>query len=58
MVLRDEAHAAHVGRERIDVVDAARRLQAVVPAAQVEQLELVGVERAVLGRLRSTPRTQ
>ena len=46
MVARDEAHAAHVGRQRIDLVDAARRLEAVVPAAQIENLEFVGVPSA------------
>ena len=52
MVRRDEAHAAHVGRERVDVVDAAGvACEAVVPAAEVEELELVGVDVGVLGLL-------
>ena len=51
MMAGDESHAAHVGRQRVDFVDAARGLQAVVPAAQVEQLEFVGVRRAVFRAL-------
>ena len=46
VMLGDEPHAAHVGRQRVDVVDAARRLEAVSPAPEVQQFELVGVGRA------------
>jgi hypothetical protein len=49
VVGRDEAHAAHVGGQRIDVVDAAGGQQALVEAAEVAQLELVGVRVGVLG---------
>ena len=44
MVRRDEAHAAHVGGERIHLVDVARRLQTVVPPPQIEDFELVCVD--------------
>jgi hypothetical protein len=44
----DEAHAAHVGGESVYVVHAPGRLQALVPATQIPQLELVGVNRRVL----------
>ena len=50
MVGRDEPHAPHVGGQRIDVVDAAGGQQALVEAAEVAQLELVGVPNGVLGR--------
>ena len=51
VVARDEAHPAHVGRERVDVVDAAGRLEGLLAQAQVADLELVGVDRGVLGHL-------
>ena len=47
MVVGDEAHAAHVGRERVDLVDAAGGFEAVFPAAQVEEHEFVGLGRLV-----------
>ena len=50
MVGRDGAHAAHVGGQRIDVVDAARGQQALVEAAEVSQLEFVRVPNGVLGK--------
>jgi hypothetical protein len=49
MVGRDEPHAPHVGSQRVDVVDAARGQQALVEAAKVAQLELIGVPHCVLG---------
>ena len=39
---RDETHAAHVGSQRVDVVDAACGLEAIIPATQVQQFEFVG----------------
>ena len=56
VVLRDEAHPPHVGREGVDVLDRlpvvrARGLQAVGPAAEVQQLELVGARLLELGPL-------
>jgi hypothetical protein len=37
----DESNAAHVGSKSVDLVDAARRGEPVVPAPEVEQLEFV-----------------
>ena len=47
----DEADAAHVGGKTVNFIDAARGLQAVVPARQVQQLELVRAARFVVGGL-------
>jgi hypothetical protein len=47
LVALDEADAAHVGGQSVDLVDAARRLEAVVPALEVEDLELVRRRRFV-----------
>src|SRR5262245_47104874 len=51
MVAGDETHASHVGGERVDLIDASGRLEAVVPSPQIEQLELVCIRGAVLGEL-------
>ena len=37
----DVANASHISGEVVDVIDATRRLQAVGPMPQVEQLEIV-----------------
>src|ERR1051326_2240452 len=50
LVMLDEADAAHVGGEVVNLVDAAGRLEAVAPATQVEQLELVGARSFVFGK--------
>ncbi len=42
VVLRDESHPAHVGGEGEGLLHPARRLEAIVPAAHVEDLEFVG----------------
>jgi hypothetical protein len=47
----DEAHAAHVRGQRVHLVDVPGGQQALVPPAQVPQLELVGVHVGVLGTL-------
>src|SRR3989442_11679838 len=47
----DEADAAHVRGQGIDFVDTAGRGQAIVPASQIEELELVRSRRLVLGQL-------
>ena len=51
VVVRDEPHAAHVRSEGVDLVDALRCLQAVLPTPEVEQQELVRVDIRVLGFL-------
>ena len=43
----DEPHAAHIGGQRVYLLDAARRLQAVLPAPQIQHLKLVGGGRRV-----------
>ena len=43
VIVTDEAHAAHIGCQGVHLVHAAGGLQAVVPAAQVEDFEFVGV---------------
>ncbi len=43
MVILDESHSAHVRRERIDRSDPAGHLQTVIPPAQVDDLELIGI---------------
>ena len=48
LVRLDEADAAHVGRERIDFVDAVCRAQAVLPLPQIEELEVMRGRRLVL----------
>jgi hypothetical protein len=54
----DEAHASHVGCQRIDFLDALSGPAAVLRDPQVEPQKLVGVRWGELGYLRSTPRTQ
>jgi hypothetical protein len=49
VVGRDEPHTAHVSGQGVHMVDAARGQQALVEAAEVSQLELVGVDHGVLG---------
>ena len=51
VVAGDEAHAAHVGCQRIDLVDPACGLETVGPSAQVDDLELVGIGLGILGKL-------
>src|SRR5690349_15695239 len=51
MVRGDEAHAAHVGRHGVDLVDIASRAKAVVPAAQIQQQKFISRGRLVLGSL-------
>ena len=51
MVARDVAHAPHVRGERVHLIDSARRLQALVEASQVTDLEFVGIDLGVLGQL-------
>ena len=51
MVGGDEAHPAHVGGQRVDVVDAAGGLEGLLAQPEIEELELVGVDRGVLGLL-------
>ena len=50
----DEAHAAHVGRELVHLVEGAaaqgERLLAVLRPAQIEQHEFIGCRRAILVR--------
>ena len=48
----------HVGGERVDVVDAARGQEALVEAAEVSLLELVGVHVGVFRTGDVHPRTQ
>src|SRR2546426_7860825 len=48
LVALDEADPAHVGREVVDVLDPARRLEAIGPPAQIEQLELLSGRLLVL----------
>ncbi len=45
----NEAHPAHVGGEAVDLVDAAGGLQAVIPAAQIQQFKFIRVGGAVFG---------
>src|SRR6185503_9183367 len=51
VVRRDVAHAAHVGGERVDVIDAGSRGARVRRLAQIEDEELVGGRALVLGAL-------
>src|SRR5439155_23236849 len=51
LVRMDEADAAHVRGQGIDLVDAAGRGQAIVPASQIEELELVPGRRLVFRQL-------
>ena len=48
MVGRDEAHPAHIGSQAIYLIDTARGLQAVIPAAQVEQFKFIRIADAIL----------
>jgi hypothetical protein len=47
MVGRDETHPSHVRGQRIDMVDSSRGQETFVQAAEVSQLELVGVRLSV-----------
>src|SRR5688572_32296900 len=51
MVLRDEAHTAHVCSKRVDLVDTTRRLKALVETTEIPHLELVRVHICVCGTL-------
>jgi hypothetical protein len=51
LVRLDEADAAHVRGQVVDLVDVARGLETGVEAPQVEALELVGAARLELRRL-------
>src|SRR5256885_183060 len=51
LVGMDEADAAHVGGQCIDLVDTTGRGQAIVPASQIEELELVRGRCLVLRQL-------
>ena len=46
MVARDEAHAAHICRECVDMLDTACCLEALSPAPEVENLILVRIGRS------------
>jgi hypothetical protein len=48
VVIGDEAHSAHVRRERIDLIDPLRGNVAVLPAPQIEYFEFIGVGGCVL----------
>ena len=48
MIVSGEAHPAHIGGQGVDFVHAAGGLQAVVPAAEVEEFEFVGVGGVVI----------
>ena len=51
VVRRDVTHAAHVGGERVDVIDALGRLETALAVTQIEKQELVGLGIRVFGRL-------
>ena len=55
VVAGDEAYAAHVRRQRVDLVHTPCRLDALVEGPQVAHLELVSFDRAVLGLLQVDP---
>jgi hypothetical protein len=55
VVLGDESHPAHVRSERIDLIHVPHGEERVVPAPQVEELELVGVDLRVLRALEVHP---
>ena len=42
MIRADEAHAAHVGGQGVNLVDVLGCLEAVLPPAQVNELEFIG----------------
>src|SRR5271154_2578642 len=48
MVRADEAHPAHVGRQRIDMIDIARGFHAILPGAQIYYREFVGFSGCIL----------
>ena len=47
VVGRDETHPAHIGGQAVHLINTARGLQAVIPAAQVEKFEFVGIAGAI-----------
>ena len=42
------AQMTHIGRERVDFVDAPGGLETVIPSAEIEQLELIDIDLRVL----------
>ena len=51
LIVLDESDPPHVRGEVEDLINAARRLKAVAPTPEVQQLELIGARRLVLGNL-------
>jgi hypothetical protein len=49
VIAGDESHPAHIGGERVYLVDLARGLLAVAPATQIKKLKLIGVRGAEFG---------
>ncbi|MDP2956398.1 MAG: hypothetical protein Q8N53_08245, partial [Longimicrobiales bacterium] len=47
----DQPDAAHVGGEGVHLIDALHRLEARIPVAQVQELELMGPGPLELGEL-------
>lgn len=39
----DKPHSAHIGGKRVNFLDAARRLQAIIPTPQIKNFKFVSV---------------
>src|SRR6187397_2907227 len=48
VMVRNEAHSAHVSGERVRLVDSSSRFQTVLPSSQIEAVEFVGSGRCIL----------